>query len=164
MSDTKTIKDLFKKTTIKDVMSEAKYTIQVTAELSWAEKLFTIHHITHLPVVDLDDKLVGLISHKYLYKTHSPRKMMNNDVDLNPDMIVDGDSFYNRASLNQYILKHMMHKDPFTMKKESSLEEALLNMSKKKIGCICVVDANRNLEGILTDREIVAFIVKQISA
>ena len=111
-------------------------------------------------VVDSNNKLVGLISQKYLYKVQSPRKLMNEEQAYVPGVLVDGDSVYNKEVLDGYILRQVMFKKPFTMSPEHTLAEAVLYMSSRNVSCIPVVDADHVVMGVVTNREIVNFIAR----
>ncbi len=156
--------DLFKKVKIQEIMNSAVIKVRMDDDFSNVEECFITHGLTHLPVVNYVDKLVGLISQKYLYKTQSPRKFFEEPqmIDPDPDKIVDGDSFYHKETLNSYILHQIMQKDPFTMGPEDSVGEAVKNMANKKLGCIPIVDPQHTICGILTNQDIIKFLARLI--
>ena len=100
------------------------------------------HHIRHLPVVEDGWKLVGLITQRDLFRIHSPQR--DNE----------GRVFYDQASLDKYVLKHVMTKDPCTLKPTNTLADALMIMAEKKYGCIPVVDDKGILTGMITQIDI----------
>lgn len=152
----------FNATKIKDVMRSPVVTIHEDEDLSVAQIRFLNHHISHLLVLDRQNKLTGIISQKYLYKTQSPRKIMNEETKYVSGVIVDGESFYEKDMLDGYILRSVMNKNPYTMGSEESLGKAILMMEEKNLGCIPIVDANRQVLGVLTTQEIVHYIARSI--
>jgi len=53
-------------------------------------------------------------------------------------------------------VKDTMHRDTALpiINKEASLKDAIIEISRKRLGCVCIVDENLNLEGIVTDGDI----------
>jgi len=139
------IKALLKETKISDIMSQKPKSINVDALFSEVPKNFNEHGIRHLPVVDGENKLVGLITQRDLYKVHSPRKLM------------DGSWYYDIEALNKIILKHVMIKKPFMMGPDSCIGDALLKIVYNKYGCIPIVDKKKLLLGIITQIDILKF-------
>ena len=159
-------KDILKKllydTKLKSVMETPVIKIYEDGELSQAQEIFTSHNIHHLPVCDRNDRLVGVLSHKYLYKTQSPRKLLNDETVYRKDVILDGDSYYDKETLDRYILRKMMNHSPFTMKPDDSLGECISNMARLRLGCIIVVDNDRKVLGMLSEHDVVKLVARFI--
>ena len=149
---------LLKNTKIEDVMEKPAVSVKENDDFSVVQEKFVAKHLTHVCVVDNNNKLVGIISQKYLYKAQSPRKMAGDEIEYNPDIIIDGDTFYDKQVLDSYILSKIMNHNPYVLKMNQSLEDAMMAMSKKHLGCIAIVDDNGKLRGLLTDQIIVKFI------
>ena len=147
------IRVLFEKVKVKEIMVTKVIKLYEDDELSRAEEIFVTQGVSYLPVVTHNDELVGLLTQKYLYKTLSPRKIDREEIDYAPDIIVDGQSFYDKDSLDSIILKNIMHKDPFTLSPEDSAGRAIVEMVKQNIGCICIIRDNRKLCGIVTYKD-----------
>ena len=158
----KNVRELLRETKIRDVMAANVKTLYEDDELSKAQEIFINNRVFYIPVVNRDDKLVGLMSHKYLYRTQSPRKFIEGSSFYEPGLLIDGDSYYDKETLNSYILHSMMQRDPYTMKPQDSLADAVLTMVKRNLGCIIVVDNDRKVIGMVTDREILFFTAKII--
>lgn len=157
------IRHLFNNISIRDVMSSSVVTIGEHANLSKAVEKFIRHRITHLIVVDAEKKLVGIITQKYLYKARSPRKIINDGMTYHPDFLVDGDSVFDKAALDAYSLKKIMKKTPFSLSSDSSIVDAIMNMSQRNLGAIPVVDKKKRVVGIVTEQEIIAFMAQVFS-
>ena len=153
------LKMALKSIKIRDVMKTPVITIYEDDELSIAEEKFTVHGIAYLPVVDHSNQLVGLVSQKYLYKTQSPRRIIGHEeVDYNPGVIVDGESYYSKDTLDGYILRNIMRKNPLTLKESDSLLDAIQQMHNRVISCIPVIDNSKKIVGIMTIREVLDYL------
>ncbi len=141
------IREILQKTPLKSIMVSPVITIRETDDFHVVQERMGNHAIRHLPVVNDAGVLVGLITERYLYKIHSPRKLE------------DGSWYYDKVSLDNFILKNVMLKDPFILKSDNSLEEAVEDMSQFKFGCVIVVDDYRMPCGIVTRNDILKFLL-----
>lgn len=132
------------------VMVKKTVTVNIDAPFSEVEELLRVHNIRHLPVVDGDNVLKGIITQRDLYRTEAPMKTL------------DGDSFYNKDSLDRYITKHIMTKEVATLSAKDTLASAIVMMAKHKYGCIPVVDEGNRLAGIVTQTDVLKIIAKNI--
>ena len=147
--------ELFKKLRIKDIMVTPVFTIFEEDGVSEAHEKFIAHGISYLCVVDHSDRLVGIISRKYLYRAQSPLKIIDGQNIYDKNIILDGDSYFDKAMLAGINLKAIMQREPLTMGPNDSVAEAIIQMARKKIGCIPVLDTNRKILGILTNQDVV---------
>ena len=140
-------------------MNKQVVTINADDEFSEVQIKFTNDHVTHVVVIDSDKKVVGLVSQKYLYRTQSPRKVINEEMEYRPDLLKDDeDTFYTKEMLNSYILSHIMQKKPLCLGQEDTLAEAMLHMANKKLSYIPIVDKENRLQGTLSHFEIISFL------
>ena len=149
------IHSILEKIKIKSVMNTDVVKIREYEELSKAEELFLSHGIYYLPVVNQYNQLVGLLSQKYLYKTHSPRKINKDQLVHGPDIIVDGNTFYWKETLDGFLLRNVMLQHPFTLSPEDSIFTAIMEMAKRKIGCIIVIKEDKKICGIVTESDFI---------
>ncbi len=156
------IRVLCNETKIKEIMSTKLITIYEDDDVSVAEEKFISHGIYYLPVVSHDGQLKGLLSQKYLYKAQSPRKIVGNNMDYDPDKLVDGSSYYPKEALDSLILSNIMNHGVFTLSPEDPVKDAILNMINKKLGCIPIVEKDQKLCGILTQQNIIAFMAQAL--
>ncbi len=136
------IRALLNKIKLKDIMVKKVISIGVDEPFSQVEALLRENRIRHLPVVDGSFKLVGVITIWDLYRISTPRKDE------------EGSLIYDKDTLDSYILKHVMTKDPYALSPEDTVAKALLTMVEKKHGSILIVDNNRKLLGIITQVDI----------
>lgn len=125
--------------TIDAIMTTDLITIGPTATLAEARKLMRENHIHHLPVVENDDTLVGLLT--------------LTDVLAATDSILRGtESRIHAADIN---ISEVMVTDIATVDERASLRQAALFIEKHQIGCLPVL-ADGKLRGIITDTDFVA--------
>ena len=159
----KEIRDLLVNTKIRKIMTTEVHAVDENAYLSKAEELLTGYELTHVPVVDKNKFVVGLLSHMYVYKTQAPRPFVEGELVTSPDVVIDGNAFYLKETLDKHLLKNVMKKNPLTLNSEESLAVAIHAMANKRIGCIPVVDDRRMLVGIITNQDIINFLALMMS-
>jgi CBS domain-containing protein len=148
---------------VKHIMNEDPVTIKQDEDFSLAALKFKAHHVNYLIVVDETDRVVGLISHKYLYRTLSPRKLMSPDARFDSRIILDGDSYYEKESLDQFILRRMMKPSPVTIRPGEPAIKAVQLMARHDLGCLPVVGRRQRVIGMVTDREIVQYAARVLA-
>lgn len=141
------IKEFFLQAKIKDVMAAPVITVKETDDFSLVQEKIELYDVRHLPVVDESGVIVGLITQRDLYKIHSPRRLE------------EGDWYYDKDALNQFLLKKVMLLKPFTLRPEDSLFEAIEVTVKNKFGCIPIVDEIGRPCGILTRDTILKYLI-----
>jgi CBS domain-containing membrane protein len=127
---------------VRDQMSPEVTTLQHNDALVIADDVMRLGRIRHLPVLDDDQRLVGIVSQRDLFRgalaralgygTHAQQKL-----------------------LGQLIVKEVMTADPITIDPDAPIAEAAALMIQHKIGCL-VVMAGEELMGLLTEGDFVA--------
>ena len=125
------------------------YVLNVDDHFSMVEEYFHLYNIRHLPVVDKDGILRGIISQRDLYRVRSPRRT------------IEGEDVYDRQELNGFILKNVMTKDPFTFHPNDTLDQAIDAMVTQKYGCIPIVNDENKLLGIVTQIDVLRAIAER---
>ena len=129
-------------------MASPVITVREEDEFHVVQDKFSVYDIRHLPVINAAGRVVGLISQRHLYKIHSPRRLE------------DGQSYYDKDALDSFILKNVMVQDPYLLKPNNTLEEAMKAMVQFKFGCIPVVNDYGMPAGIITSDSIIGFFLK----
>ena len=136
------IKILLDKVKIDEIMTKKVISIHEDDRFSLVEEKLREFNIRHLPVIDANGKLVGIVTQRDLYRTQSPRHLE------------DDTWYYDQKSLDSHILKHVMTPDPYALNPEDSVVKAVLLMVERKYGCLPVVKKDRTLCGIITRHDI----------
>lgn len=128
-------------------MTRQVITIRPETGMLEARSLMDANRIRHLPVVDADDRLVGIVSDRDI------RSAM-------PSLVLeDFDSSEVRARLEKVTAADIMTRNPDTVTPVHTIQDALLLITEKKVGAFPVVDAEGKLKGLLSVRDLVrAFI------
>ncbi len=139
------IADHIDQTKLSEIMSSHVISIQVDAPFSEVARLMRQNDIRHLPIVDEESKLVGMITQRMLYQIRSPRKL------------IDGEWYYDEEILNDVILKNVMEKEVISLQPYHSVGKALMKMTYSKCGGIPIVEDDHTLVGIVTRKDILKF-------
>jgi len=121
------------------IMSTDLITISPHENLATARELMHDKRIHHLPVVDADEKLVGLVT-------------LTNVLAATDSFLRDAD---NRLHASEIAVEDVMVRDLATVDEHASLRQAALFLEKHRIGCLPVV-TDGDLRGIITDTDFVA--------
>ena len=154
------IKVLFDKMKVSELMLRSISIVEEFDDLSSAQVKFLNKKIPYVFVVDKSKKLVGLLSQKYLYKAQSPRKVITADMKIGADIIMDGDCYYSRETLNNFYLTKVMQKNPLYVKDDSKVSDAISLMAAKNVACVPVVDEEKVVCGALTNEVIISYLAK----
>jgi len=123
---------------LESIMSTDLITVMPGGTLADARTLMHEHRIHHLPVVDNDGSLVGLLSLTDLLAA-TDSKLRNED---------------SRIHAADICINEVMVTDIATVSPQASLRQAALFLEKHKIGCLPIV-ADGKLRGIITDTDFV---------
>ena len=126
---------------VRDLMTEKVFTLQPGDNLVALEDLMDAHRVRHVPVVDRDGDLVGLVTQRDLARGVLGRL---DDVPMSVE----------RDVLRSRRIREIMTTEPETVEPETSLREAAQMLLEDKIGCLPVVEG-MHLVGILTEADFV---------
>ncbi len=124
---------------VADLMTTNLKTLPASANVYQAMVLMADKHIRHIPVVDSEERLIGLVSHRDLIAVSGPRLLK--DVSAQ-----DGEL---------PILEEIMTKQVETVNENTSLRAAARYLVAHKFGCLPVTDRDNKLKGIITDSDFV---------
>ena len=133
-----------KPATVADLMSRETRTLGRNDKLNVADDLMKLQRIRHLPVLDEDGLLCGIVSQRDLFRGALLRAL----------------GYGSRAEqhlLDTLMVKEAMVENPITATADLPLAEAARLMTRHQIGCLPVVDGER-LVGILTESDFVRLV------
>ncbi len=132
---------------ISDSMTKKLVTISKDTTLFEARNLMVHHEIRHLPVVDSDGRLIGMVTDRDI------RSALPRDCVQQP---LSGDEIdkYGTVTAEDIMATELIRVEP-----TYTIQDALLLFQKNMVGALPVVDENGILEGIVSVRDLMrAFI------
>ena len=117
--------------------------------LPLAEDIMRFKHLRHLPVIDDEGRLVGLVSHRDIL-----RAQISSLTGLTANE--------RRARQSDVKIAQLMTRDVWTAGPDAFASAAGQTLLDHRFGCLPVVDAAGRLVGIITERDYLRFAVKAI--
>jgi len=128
-------------------MTRKVITVDQEANIFDAQKLIAKNQIRHLPVVDKNDRIIGIVTDRDIRSAwpYSFFKESYNKKD--------------KEKFSKIKIKDIMTINPITLSPASTIQDALLMIQESKVGALPVVDEERKLKGIISVRDLLrAFI------
>jgi acetoin utilization protein AcuB len=125
---------------VKDRMTPSPVTITPDTSFPEAFRIIKERGIRHLPVVDEQQKLIGVVARTDL-------------LHASPSMAVPSNIFEMSYLLANLHIREVMSSPPITVFEDAPLEEAARVMVEKKIGCLPVM-RDGTLVGMITETDI----------
>lgn len=132
---------------VRDLMTPDPYTLAPRDTLAALYDLMDTRRVRHVPIVDSDGELVGLLTHTDLAMTALGSL---SDLPLSQE----------RDLLQRRRIREVMVTEVETIDPDAPLVEAAQTLFENKIGCLPVVEGNR-LVGILTESDFVRRFVQE---
>lgn len=132
-----------------DLMSKPVFTIREDKHLQAVEEIMKWAHIRHVPVVDAQGRLVGIVSH---------RDLLGAAVSTLAVRISQAERTQHLAASR---VNNMMRKPAATIGPDEPVQRAAQLMRQNKIGCLPVLDGEA-LVGIITEADLLG-IVERLS-
>ena len=126
---------------VRDYMTRDAVTLGRNDTLGTADDLMRLGRIRHLPIVDDDGRLAGIVTQRDLFHSGLLRALGYG-------------AHAQRKVLDTLAVKEAMHSDVVTTTPDTPLAAAARTMFEKKIGCLVVVE-DQKIVGILTESDFV---------
>jgi acetoin utilization protein AcuB len=128
-------------------MTRRVITVSPGASLFDAQELMHQHRVRHLPVVDGDNKLIGIVTDRDV-RSALPFRAFR-----------EGLSEEDKKNLHDLKVQNIMTQKVITISPTYTIQDALLMIQNSKVGALPVVDEEGRLKGILSVRDLLrAFI------
>ncbi len=112
-----------------------------------AQELMTQSKIRHLPVIETDGRLVGIVTDRDIRSA------------LPYEFFKKHPSMQEKKKFSKLQIKDIMSKNPITISPTYTIQDALLMIQDAKVGALPVVDEENRLTGIISVRDLLrAFI------
>ena len=130
---------------VRDYMKTEVFTVRIDKKLLIAKEIMTWAHIRHVPVVDADGQVVGMISHR----------------DLLGASIASIETRIAHMEREQHLwsvpVREVMRHQVQTIHPDTPIQEAAHLMRVKKVGCLPVVEHKR-LVGVITESDLLGIV------
>ena len=133
--------------TVETIMSQKIVTVEMDETLERVREIFEEHRFHHLLVVS-GQRLMGVISDRDLLKSISPY------VGTVSETSRDLATLQKRAH-------QIMSRKPISVSKDVTVQVAAETLLAKNISCLPVTNAEGNVEGILTWKDVLAALMKE---
>jgi CBS domain-containing protein len=134
---------------LKEIMVTGVIMGQIDEPLSEIESKLDEHAIRHLPIVDDKKHILGMFTHKDLAKC------------LVPHRTEDGEYYYDKEEMDQFVLRYVMTKNPITLGPDDTLKHAVDVMAEHKYDCIPIAKTDGTLVGIVSQIDVLKYISRQ---
>jgi CBS domain-containing membrane protein len=133
---------------VADIMTRNIIALAEGDRLHSVQEAMQKYRFRHLPVVR-GKKLVGLITHRDMLR-------------------ISSSTFSTQRETRDHLINYMpafkiMRTEVATVRPDTSLAEAGQILWDRKLGCVCVVDDDENLLGILTEADFVRLAVRLVN-
>lgn len=128
-------------------MTKEVIKLNLTDDLTKAEKLFKKHHIRHIPVVK-GNKIVGMLSYTDLLRISFADAVDDDEMDI--DVTV-----YNMFSVEQVMARNLVKVSP-----ETTIREVAEILSTREFHALPVVE-DELLVGIVTTTDLIKYLIDQ---
>ncbi|UAA40511.1 CBS domain-containing protein [Paraneptunicella aestuarii] len=130
--------------TAENIMTASVYTLTPEASVADAMKLSKEQNIRHIPVIDSEYKLVGIVSQKSLF---------NKALHL-LSLYGTQESVQMEQETN---IKEVMETEYLTVSKDKPLTDLIQLFKKNRHGCLPVISDNKKLLGLITSNNFVDY-------
>jgi acetoin utilization protein AcuB len=133
-----------RKTPVSVLMASKLRTIDVDAKLSDVRRALIANDFHHMPIVEAG-QLVGMISWRDLVRAY---RASRRDEGMSIEQLLDDASS----------IRELMSTELVTLPPDASVERAIDLIAKGQIHSVLIVDANEQLVGIVTDKNLVEYL------
>ena len=128
-------------------MTHKVITVDQEATIFDAQELLAQNKIRHLPIIDKDRRLIGIITDRDIRSALPYNSLMEH---CNEE---------EKERVSQFKVKDIMTKDPISISPTYTIQDALLLIQNSNVGALPVVDDDHKLKGIISVRDLLqAFI------
>ena len=123
-------------------MSTNLITVPPGMKIAEAKEIMVENDIRHLPVIDDEGKLLGIISDRDMRDAMPSTLLKKPDYEITLGKIMD------------YPVEDIMTRSPLCAKVYYTIQDTLLMMRQKKVGALPVIDDEGYLKGLLSVRDL----------
>lgn len=132
-----------RKRPVSEIMHHEVVTLTTREKLDLTQDIMNIGRVRHLPVLDDDQRVVGIVSDRDLLAAAMTS-------------VLDFDPVSRRTFLRSIEVAEVMTKEVVTVTPNTELGEVARIFVERKIGCVPVVGARGELLGLVTETDLIA--------
>jgi acetoin utilization protein AcuB len=125
---------------VKDLMRTKVVSLRVEDTLGVADDIMSMGRIRHLPVVDDQNRVVGIVTQRDLYRASI-------------SSVLGFDRSKEHEWLGKVRVQDIMTRKVIMISPEAGVSDAVEKFVSEKIGCLPVADAQGKLMGLLTETD-----------
>lgn len=129
---------------VKDLMQTDLVTLRTNDTLDVAEDIMGMGRFRHLPVVQANNRLVGIVSQRDLLRA-------------SVSSLLKVSTHKQQRWLGKVAVRDVMSKSVVAVEADADIEDALKVLLIEKFGCLPVIE-KRKLVGILTDSDLLEYL------
>lgn len=137
---------------VADIMTRDPMVLREEDNLSHIAEDMDRYQLRHLPVVD-DGRLVGLVSHRDILR-YTVSALESTGADAARNERLQQDTF----------VAEIMTRDVATVKPDSPVTDAARILLEGKFGCVPVVDADGKLHGIVSEHDLLRYLIELLDS
>lgn len=134
------------KTLVSEVMTKKVYSLAPNDLMGKVKTLFDQHRIHHIPIVDEEQRVVGMVSTQDYHKILHAFTVFS----------TQASQAFNRSIQGALLVKDIMVKNVVTIREDEPIQVAAKCFLENKFHALPVVDAAGKLCGILTSHDLLA--------
>ena len=127
---------------VSETMHTDLIAVRPQTKLAEVRALMQKNNFRHLPVVDKEGKLVGIVTDRDMRDAHPSSLISEEEYQRTLDRVM------------QHSVEEIMTKSPLTISVYFTLQDTLMVMGQKKVGALPVVDDKGYLKGIMSTRDL----------
>jgi CBS domain-containing membrane protein len=127
---------------IEDMMTRHPHTLEASNSLREAQEMMQTYEIRHIPIIDTNHILVGILSQRDLLRAQDS-SLLHQPTD---------------SSLLHAPISKLMRPNVISVSPQAGLKESALHMQKHHVGCLPVCEKGV-LVGIITDSDFVSIAI-----
>jgi CBS domain-containing protein len=127
---------------LSEVMETEIVTLRETDRLDLADDIMRLGRIRHIPVLDAEGRLVGMVSNRDLLAASLSKTL-------------DFDPLQRRTFMRSVDVSEVMTREVFQLSRDATLREAAELMVRHRIGSVAVTVADGTLVGLVTETDLI---------
>ncbi len=136
---------------LKEIMTEQVITVKPSDTMTKVDEIFKMHPIHHLPVVNDESKVVGIISKSDYFKMQHGLTLFH----------TAKSEAYNEALFHSILVEDVMTKQVATLHPDDTVATAADYFRENLFHAIPIVDEHKRLLGIVTTYDLLNYAFKE---